>query len=131
MLVAQSGNAVPDWVLCGCQSWMVKIDSPRTFSAGYNTSSGQCKMARHTPLSCQRLGMLHKLPLLPNQATSMATLNGCVVLQAMAAHAIVLSPYLDADSCGLTLAYHKPIVPDQPALLVLEVANPCVLALFR
>lgn len=52
-------------------------------------------------------------------------------LQAMAAHSIVLRPSGDADACSLTLAFHKPTASDQPALLVVEVANPCILALLR
>lgn len=49
----------------------------------------------------------------------------------MAAHSIVLRPNTDATSCSLSLAYHKPVPAEQPALLVVEVANPRILALLR
>ena len=53
------------------------------------------------------------------------------MLQAMPAHAIVLRPNAGRDSCSVTLKFHKFVAPEQPAVLVVEVANPCVLALFR
>ena len=49
----------------------------------------------------------------------------------MAAHAIVLRPTTGSDACSLTVAYHKPVASEQAALLIVEIANPRVLALFR
>lgn len=46
-------------------------------------------------------------------------------------HSIVLQPTTGSGSCSLLLEFHKPTAADRASLLKIEVANPCVLALFR
>lgn len=44
---------------------------------------------------------------------------------------MVLQPNKQAEHCSLALDYLTPLNPKQPPVLVIEFANPRILALFR
>ena len=52
-------------------------------------------------------------------------------MQARPEHSMVLRPGRVGDSCSLTLEYTQPAARQQPPSLVIEMANPRVLLLFR
>ena len=54
-----------------------------------------------------------------------------VVIQAIKEHSMVLRPNKRATNCSLALDYTTPLDPESPPLLVIEFANPRILALFR
>lgn len=54
-----------------------------------------------------------------------------LALQARPEHSMVLRPNAAADSCSLTLEYTHPVDPSLAPSLVIEMANPRMLLLFR
>ncbi len=53
------------------------------------------------------------------------------VLQARPEHSMVLRPNSASESCSLTLEYTQPVKRNQPPSLIIEMANPRMLVLFR
>jgi hypothetical protein len=52
-------------------------------------------------------------------------------MQARPEHSMVLRPNATADSCSLTLEYTQPVDQSLSPSLVIEMANPRLLLLFR
>jgi hypothetical protein len=53
------------------------------------------------------------------------------VVQARPEHSMVVRPNSAAESCSLTLEYTQPLKRSQPPSLIIEMANPRMLILFR
>ncbi len=54
-----------------------------------------------------------------------------LLLQAIPEHSMVLRPNKRAEHCSLALDFSTPLDTSQAPLLVIEFANPRILALFR
>ena len=135
---AQVAFAIYSWGLGGCHSlrvYMNRKDCQNGLAQNLHTClQGSPSLCRWNIMSgwADMLVMLLHCPMSPTcQGVQMVLRCFAGMAQARPEHSMVLRPNSAAESCSLTLEYTQPVKRSQPPSLIIEMANPRMLVLFR